>query len=488
MNDDEIKKRLDEHRDYIGKRVALVADRNYTQLLPYFTKLLRRTRIPFLKRNAFWIGVLQIGMLRNLPRFQKEAREIRSQIKGGSLNEKEKKDLEHKLLIYQEWLRVFQTITDGVAWRVLDFNRPVIRLLSENDGPGHIHPTYAQILTRFVSSWSDVILINDLTRCLRIGDITRVTDGKVLLYELKKDGDVVTGLSDIFDEVRKHGPTSISRQRHRHWTAQMSIVNRSIDIPLVASDGTVRDLHRAEIIDSDIEIPTHFDAIKALLKKAETTGFEQQELEEGYFVEITAWDKIASNPSDIKSDSVVQRKKKAKSGRPDWCKDKKTRVIDLSSHESFHREGTQYPRNFTPQSVLPFSARDCVRLMMGCLEIKTFLNMDFLKKHLEEAGWQVREIDHDATPPRPKSPSGSLAGEFMDEVPREDFYDLSKSDSEGTYHTVIPLTLIIFGLASYYKIDFLLRAINEGFDRGSKEKHRRRNITINFEREKEVLV
>lgn len=488
MNDEEIKKKLKEHRDYLSKRIALVASKNYTQLLPYFTKLLRRTRVPFLKRNGFWLGILQIGMLKNLPKMQKEASIIRAKLRSETISEEDKKDLEDKRLIYKEWIRVFQTITDGMAWRVLDFNRPVIRLLSENEGPGHTSPSYAKILMRFVSVRSEVILINDLTRCLRIGDITRVKkDGRVLLYELKKDGELVMDISDIFREIKKHGPTSVSRQRHRHWTAQMSIVNRSIDIPLISSEGTVSNLHRAEIIDSNIPIPTHFAAIRTLIKKVNKTGFEQQELEEGYFVEITAWDKIASSSIEPESNPLIQRKRQAKSGWPSWCTDKDTRVLDLSSIESFHREGTQYPRNFTPQSVLPFPARDCVRLMMGCLEIKTFLNIDYLKKLLEEAGWKVRYINHN-TGKKAKRPGTGPITEFMNEVPNEDFLDLSKSDEDGTYSIVIPLTLIIFTLTSYYKIDFLLNAINAGFDRGKQEKFRGRAITINFTSEKDVLV
>ena len=103
-SDGEIKKEVKKHLDYISKRASLAAYRNYTQLFFYFVKALKRTRIPFLKRNGFWIGVLQFGMLRNLPKFQGEARSIRNKLKNNSAGEKEKEDLEHRLMIYQEWI------------------------------------------------------------------------------------------------------------------------------------------------------------------------------------------------------------------------------------------------------------------------------------------------------------------------------------------------------------------------------------------------
>lgn len=317
--DEEIKKEVKKHLDCINKRASLAAYRNYTQFFSYFVKVLKRTRIPFLKRNGFWVGVLQLGMLRNLPKFQGEVRSIRNKLKDNSVSEKEKEDLEHRLMIYQEWIRIYQTIADGIAWRVLNFNRPVLRLLSENDSPGHISPPYAEILKKFVSS-SDVVLINDLTRYLRIGDLTRVTkDGKVFLYELKRDGNIVLGMSDIFKDTKKHGAGSISRQKHRHWTAQMSIVNQSINIPVISGD-RVREEHRADIVDSDFPISHHFAAIKSLIKKANRSGFEQAELEDGYFVEITAFDTILSKikgTENIKSHPSIIQKRKSIFKRPD---------------------------------------------------------------------------------------------------------------------------------------------------------------------------
>jgi hypothetical protein len=101
----------------------------------------------------------------------------------------------------------------------------------------------------------------------------------------------------------------------------MSIVNRSIDIPVISAEGTVHDVHRAEIVDSHIPVTTHHKAIKRLLKRVRKTGFEQQELENGYYIEVTAWDKIAEGNNDIASNFAAQRMKKGVANRPIWCND-----------------------------------------------------------------------------------------------------------------------------------------------------------------------
>jgi hypothetical protein len=122
--------------------------------------------------------------------------------------------------------------------------------------------------------------------------------------------------------------------------------------------------------------------------------------------------------------------------------------------------------------------------MMGCLEIKIFLNIDFLIMRLRDDGWQVHEINHES----PIKPKVGLTGEFMEELPTEDFFDLSRSDGNGIYHVVIPLTLIIFALSSYYKIDFIINAINKGFHRDDANNNSQRSLVINFVQERAILI
>ncbi len=476
--------------DYISKRISLVSSKNYTQLLRYFTKLLKRTRIPFLKRNGFWIGVIQMGALRNLPKFQEDLQKFKIEYKKLDLDEKTKKDLEDKIIIYQEWIRIFHTIMDGIAWRVLNFNRPVIRLLSENQGSGFISNSYAKILTKFTSTRHGINIINDLTHCLRIGDITHITkDEKILLYELKKDGKKIIETSDIFEKIKNHGPSGVSRQDQRHLIAQMGIINNSIEIPIFKEDGTPDFIKRADIVNSDIKIQAHVREIKKIIKKANKSGFEQKELEDGYFIEITAWDKISDSLSisNKNADSIMQKKKNARNNRPEWLKNKTSKVIDLSSTESFYMEDNQYPRNLTPQSVLPFSPRDCIRMMMGCLEIKVFLSVDALKNKFENDGWKVEYLDRESNK-KIERPGVGLIKDFMCEIPCEDFLKISKSNDHGTYHSVIPITLIFFAITSYYKMSFIINAVKDGFNRGEKEKVKNRQVAINFTKEKEMLV
>lgn len=487
---EEIKIKNKKFENHTRKIISLVSSENYTQLLKYFTRLLRRTRRPLLKKNRIWIGVVQMGMLRNLPNFQEDLQKFKIEYKTPDLDEKTKKELEDKIIIYQEWIRIFHTIMDGIAWRVLNFNRPIIRLLSENQGSGFISNSYAKILNKFTSTKHGISIINDLTHCLRIGDITHITkDEKILLYELKKDGKKKIETSDIFEKIKIHGPSGVSRQDQRHLIAQMGIINNSIEIPVFKEDGTSDFIKRADIVNSDIEIQAHICEIKNIIKKADKSGFEQKELEEGYFIEITAWDTVSNNISNFNknSDNFIKRKKDLREDRPKWLKNKESKVISLSSTESFYVEDNQYPRNLTPQSVLPFSSKDCVRIMMGCLEVKVFFSVDILKNKFEKDGWKVEFLDHESNIKIERPGVGSIK-DFMCEIPSEDFLKISKSNDTGTYHSIVPITLIFLVMTSYYKMNFVIDAVEDGFNRGEKEKAKNRQVAINFTKEKEILI
>lgn len=488
--DEEIIMKNKKFEDYTRKVISLIPSKNYTQLLKYFTRLLKNTRVPFLKKKGFWISVMQLRLLRNLPRFQNDLRNFKIEYKRSDLDEKNKKELEDKIIIYQEWIRIFHTIMDGIVWRSLDFNRPIIRLLSENQGSGFISEPYSKILSKFTSTNDGLVLVNDLTHCLRIGDLTQVTkDKKVFIYELKEDGKKIIEASSIFDKLKKHGPDGISRQDQRHLIAQMGIVNNSIEVPVFKEDGTTDFIKRADIVNSDIEIETHINEIKKIIRKTNKSGFEQKELEEGFFIEITAWDIISKNlsVSNNYDSNFIQKKKDAREDRPEWLKNKSSEIIYLSSLESLYTEDNQYPRNLTPISVLPFSSKDCIRMMMGCLEIKVFINIDILKDKFEKDGWKVDILKHENNI-KIEKPGVGLIKDFMCEIPSEDFLKISKSNDHGTYHSVIPITLIFFAITSYYKMSFIINAVKDGFNRGEKEKIKNRQVAINFTKEKEILV
>ncbi|TRZ52449.1 hypothetical protein D4R99_02740 [bacterium] len=317
---------------------------------------------------------------------------------------------------------------------------------------------------------------------MRIADITRITkDSKILLYELKKDGRTIHDVSDVLKNMKNHGAKGVSSQQHRHWTAQMSIINRKISIPIIEGD-RVKDEHRADIIDSNITIFNHLKEVNKLIKLTTKSGYEQMELEEGYYVEIMAFDTILSDTKNFEKSPLIKRMKDLRTKQPTWLNEQNARNIDIESFDSLPPEGLQFPRNLTPQSVLPFSTRDCVRLMMGILKIRVTLNVDILIKRLKESGWNVTEVEHLAKPKKERT----LSGEFLPEHPSEDFLILTRLADGGKYNVVLPLTLILIAMSSYYQIKFIIDA-SEATEKAGSEKTGTNQFAINFTQEQTIL-
>lgn len=78
-------------KEEFKKRVAIVGSKNYLQLFPWFVKLLRRARLPYLKYNGFWMGAIQMNMIKALFKFQKEMRQVKIELDQAT-TEREKRD------------------------------------------------------------------------------------------------------------------------------------------------------------------------------------------------------------------------------------------------------------------------------------------------------------------------------------------------------------------------------------------------------------
>jgi len=475
-------------KEEFKKRAMLVGNKNYLQLFNYFVKLLRKTRLPYLKHNGFFISSLQIIMLKTLSKWQKYLHQIKKDI-SRTTPEKEKNILEQKLLIYTEWIRIFQTIADGIAWRNLKFNRPLIRLFSENKSPGFINEDYINIFQKYLSRMSGFVIINDLTRCLRISDLTQILpNNKVFLYEIKKSGSVLKDIGYVLKEMKKH-KRFFSNQERKQWVAQSAIIGKKIEVPIY-QNGRIKEELRAEIIYLDFPIQTHFSTIKKLIKKADNNGYALAELEPGYFIEISAYDEITKR---MNSGQYIQYKKaQFEQNAPEWYKNKKNKIITLSNYDSFLQEGGHYPRNFLPYSVLPFSIKDCVRLMMGCLYLRIYFNLDIFERKIKEAGWVVKKEEKDSIffkkqrelYKKEYQEKGSIYKYKVD----ESLYHLSRNNENGTYETSILTTQILIMLTSMYKTDFLVDEINYLYSEARKIKPERRTITINYLGEQKTLV
>ena len=123
-------------KEFIGK-ATLIYHSGYNANFNAFTSMVRLSRLPILRRNGFFMAALQSNMLKSLAGFQEELRNAQKEVKEAK-DGKSKKKAERSVLVQRQWIRVLQTIADGIAWRSYRFNRPLLRVMSENSAPGDL--------------------------------------------------------------------------------------------------------------------------------------------------------------------------------------------------------------------------------------------------------------------------------------------------------------------------------------------------------------
>lgn len=428
-------------------------------------------------------------MLKTLVGMQGGLRELQNTQEP--LLEEEKKKRATQILIQISWIRVLQTIADGIAWRAYGFNRPLMRLMSENDSYGRIDQIdydYVKVLEKNLI-YSHLTIPHDLTRVLRIGDLSRIyRDGRIVLIELKQKGEKVIDARTILKEIKLHKVWP-SSQKNRHLVAQFAIINNQIRVPRI-EEGRLVDEVNVEIIDLDFRIKNHFSMCKKLFRIAERKGIASIEAEEGYFIKVINQEKIIDSES---ADRIANETKKR---RPKWTQNNDGTVLMLSNYDSFIQKGGEFPRNIVPFCLFPFKATDCVKLMMGHFDLTIYLDINILRKKIEGRGWRVENgpaymeiCSREEKESSKKEFQKGKRGQMFNSRKDDRLFLISREDDRGTYSSSVLFTELLIMAFSLYSFDFLLDGIEACF------RNRKalvagieaRTITKNYLGEKKVL-
>lgn len=461
-------------------RINLVLGASYNVNNSYFVKMLRLTRLPFLKRCGRFINYRQILMLKELLEMQKSLSLLKKQLTYENFAT-EREQLEKKIFIMKEWIRVIQTIADGIAWRAFNFNHPLLRLMSANQPSGHVDDNQLRYLARILIRGPHLVIVNDLTRVLRISDLTCLfPDGRILLYELKRAGKRVKDMGSILKEMRIHKRWFNSQER-RLIAGQLSIMDNKITIPELGDDG-LREAVKADIIDLDFDIPTHFRTVKKLLKIANRKDFAQALLEDGYFLVIIAADKISTKNQQFMTEEQREY-------TPKWMWKEDGSVIMVTNYDSYYQEGGEFPRNLLPYSIFPFRARDCIRLMLGNLLLFVYLDLEILKKKIMDEGWTLEEKKLDtAVLERIKMTKGFEKMRVFDTGPDVALFHITRDDEYGTYNSDILYVNVLEMMASLLKLDFITRSAKYTYLEARNMKRSGRPIAINYVGLKRIFI
>lgn len=445
------------------------------------------TRTTFLKKNGKFLLYIQRSIALTLSKLQKTVQEGESLLTTES-DERKKKVIERRVDTHRQLINTFQTIVDGIAWRAMSFNRPLLRLFSENDSPGHIEKEI-DLIFRIRSKNGEIIIINDLTRFCRISDLTLISkDKKIILLEAKtpkkfKGKKII--LKDYWDIIEKKNKFKgkFSRQELRQIVAQKAIINNKITIPLKSDTGEIKNF-TAEILNVDIPIKHYFNELKSLIKEAKEKFYACRQVEDGYFIEVKAYKTIFYKK--CKSNFIDYAKAKFQEIAPEWVKDKVRMIIKYNSYFSLIQKNNHFSRNIIPYSILPLSVHDCYDLISGNIQVIIYYNPEYLKSILEKNGWEVK-INNFEELIKNQNFRESTDRVIFKKIYNDTLFDLSKEKGQGTFKTTLLLTELLQAISSFYSTDFLIDSL--GFRLlNLEDKEVKKTITLNYPRENKIFI
>ena len=455
----------------------------YFEYYMKFAKSILRTlnfsRIHELKKDPDHLLALQKAMAHQLANFQGIVREGRNLL-ANETDQLKVKSINRRIDTHKHLAIALQIIADGIAWRNMGFQRPIMRLLSENASPGFIDKEL-EMIDGLDSK--DVIIINDLTRFCRIGDFTRITsDGKIVIYEAKTSK-LETKLSDTGDILSKAtgpGKPKITTQERRQVLVQSAIINRKIDIPIFKDD-VIEKILEVEIIDIDTDIKTHFKRMKSAIKKSGNEFISTVLVEDGYLLKVTNYDALKRDAHNT-PDKIVKRHEMVRSSIPKWVIDSPKDVIQFDTYHAFFDERKQFPRNILPYSVFPISNKHCTKMILGYLRIKTYFDLSYFEGLLKNRGWEVERFNID------QFTTNETGRDLFPKDHLDTLFKVKKNIANGIYSTSISLTEILQMISSYYTTSFLLDSLENRSVAAMTRRRGKLKIAPNYINEKSVLI
>lgn len=146
---------------------------------PYLLRMLKLSRHKKYQNSIPHGTALQLSLLKTITEIEQT---IAEQLSRGYT----KRD--SNVLFNNRIKRILKDIADGYAWRMLKFNRLLMRVLSQNNSPGNLDTSISKedkVVEKIINDGAHV-LMNDLTNILRIGDLTVFyPDGPPHIIELK---------------------------------------------------------------------------------------------------------------------------------------------------------------------------------------------------------------------------------------------------------------------------------------------------------------
>jgi hypothetical protein len=358
-------------RDNEIAALARLASSDYVDIFEDYLQISRLR-----KANPTAIAKVQLHLVEELLFVEQAVKHYKSKIKeledataSENVSENLASDIKlakRELFYYRAYSNLIRVIGDGVAWRALDFDRAVLRVLGEGATK---HSVISDGLIQELREWSyqfdfgkGVAILNSLTNCLVIGDVTLVKpDDSIEIIEVKT--------SDV--KSRR-----ITRQKQKLREVVTLLNDGSID-----ADG-----RKVEVEIMDLIPSTWLDELSHLLRRASKDGWSAQRVSRSCYIECFDARALGEMAAVYKSMAAVREKRTS-----DWLRD--DFVFDMMSLDIL-----SYSPNCAPFSVYPFDSRTCIDLLTANKWFVSYLNLSQIAREFIERGWTVKGLAPELIP------------------------------------------------------------------------------------------
>lgn len=402
-------------------------------------RVLRFSRLRPVKRNRILLLYLQLSMAKNLSgcyktiqEGKKEIKRIKNRIKS-EINQNEKarqneqlEGIQIRIFAHRNIARIIKTIVDGIVWRNLKFDRSILRLIASNRKTGYIdikEPGFKGVLNiakHIVSYRKSVVIINDISNFLRVGDLTEISKLGILIHESKARGRKVRNIFSLLQDIKKI--SKMSKQSERLLKAQTAISHRKI---FFDNDQTIK------IRDLKVPFKNYLKDVKKIILKAKRKGFFSKKISEYLVVSCLDLVKVVQLNRNRKIKDWTDFKTSE-----DW--EDKDFILPFTNTDSFYKNEDFFIPNMTPYSIFPFTSRICSELLSGRLILTARLNISKVYGYFEENDWVVDGITVDEFAKR-----GKKIESLYPDIYEAYHYDETLCVlNRGRFNLSIPATLI----------------------------------------------
>jgi hypothetical protein len=348
--------------DEAAAGMSRLASSDFPDILEDFLSISRKRQ-----RNPTALARLQIHMLEELliqesvvKHYRERIAELESPMASGNADERQKEIAfaKRERFFYRMYANAIRAIGDGIAWRAFGYDRAAIRLLGERETKQHVS---SEGTVQELREWSyhfdtgsGIAILNALTNCLAIADVTVVRhDGSIEIVEVKSS-------------------KTKSSRKIRQKQAMKEVVTL---LGTGAGQNEGRDVG-IEIL--RITPESYLNRVEELLQTAGEKGWAARRISDWLYVEAFDFRKFTS-ADEVKE--LTGKMREAAIG--EWEK-RGDYIHDMNSLDAIG-----YSPNSAPFSVFPFRARMCIDLLIGAKFYVSFLNINAVEREFTQRGWTL---------------------------------------------------------------------------------------------------